>query len=40
VLLTVVVGVQLLLSIRFFFEYVDPAPSAAYAVCVVAGLLV
>lgn len=40
VLLTVVVAVQLLLSIRFFFKYVDPLPGAAYAVYVVAGLLV
>ena len=39
VLLTVVVAVQLLLSLRFFFKYVDSLPGAAYAVYVVAGLL-
>jgi hypothetical protein len=39
-LLTVVVVVQLLLSLRFFFKYVDPLPGAAYAAYVVAGLLV
>ena len=38
-LLTVVVAVQLLLSLRFFFKYVDPLPGAAYAVYVAAGLL-
>ena len=38
-LLTVVVAVQLLLSLRFFFKYVDPLPGAAYAAYVVAGLL-
>jgi hypothetical protein len=37
--MTVVVAVQLLLSLRFFFKYVDPLPGAAYAVYVVAGLL-
>ena len=40
VLLTVVVAVQLLLSLRFFFKYVDPLPGAAYAAYVVAGLLI
>lgn len=39
ILLTVVVAVQLLLSLRFFFKYVDPLPGAAYAAYVVAGLL-
>ncbi len=39
-LLTVVVAVQLLLSLRFFFKYVEPLPGAAYAAYVVAGLLV
>jgi hypothetical protein len=39
-LLTVVVAVQLLLSLRFFFKYVDPLPGAAYAAYVLAGLLV
>ena len=38
-LLTVVVAVQLLLSLRFFFKYVEPLPGAAYAAYVVAGLL-
>ena len=38
-LLTVVVAVQLLLSLRFFFKYVDPLPGAAYAAYVLAGLL-
>jgi hypothetical protein len=38
VVLTGVVAVQLLLSLRFFFKYVDPLPGAAYAVYVVAGL--
>jgi hypothetical protein len=39
VLLTVVVAIQLLLSLRFFFKYVDPLPGAAYAAYLVAGLL-
>ena len=39
VLLTVVVAVQLLLSLRFFYKYADPLPGAAYAIYVVAGLL-
>ena len=38
-LLTAVVAVQLLLSLRFFFKYVDPLPGAAYAAYVLAGLL-
>ena len=37
--LTVVVAVQLLLSLRFFYKFVDPLPGAAYAAYVVAGLL-
>ncbi len=37
--MTVAVTVQLLLSLRFFFKYVDPLPGAAYAAYVVAGLL-
>lgn len=38
-MLTVVVAVQLLLSLRFFFKYVAPLPGTAYAVYVVAGLV-
>ena len=37
--LTVAVAVQLVLSPRFFFKYVDPLPGAAYAVYVALGLL-
>ena len=38
-MLTAVVAVQLLLSLRFFFKYVDPLPGAAYAAYVLAGLV-
>ncbi|MET0526463.1 MAG: hypothetical protein ABWZ91_16785, partial [Nocardioides sp.] len=37
--LTVAVAVQLVLSPRFFFKYVDPLPGAAYAAYVALGLV-
>ena len=36
---TAVVAVQLLLSVRFFYKYVDPLPAVAYVAYVVVGLL-